>query len=166
MLTILVVIAVIFWGLPVLKREKPSKGGSLAASPAPPPGSAGGRRRFASGCREHHGTSTNHLDAPPSLEWYWHDRRQDAREGMAGHAEHHGGRRHHLHASPNLEWYGPGGQHENRHKDVRKERYGEPPGMLRAVHQDELGFRGWADMPGDYEGSSASAISAYIQRSA
>lgn len=47
-----------------------------------------------------------------------------------------------------------------------KERYGEPPGMLRAVHRDELGFRGWADMPGDYEGSSASAVSAYIERSA
>jgi hypothetical protein len=38
--------------------------------------------------------------------------------------------------------------------------------MIRAVHQDELGFRGGADMPGDYEGSSASAISADMQRSA
>ena len=47
-----------------------------------------------------------------------------------------------------------------------KEGYGEPPGMIRAIHRDELGFRGWADMPGSYEGSSASSISAYMLRSA
>lgn len=49
---------------------------------------------------------------------------------------------------------------------LHKEHYGEPPGLIRAVHRDELGFRGWADMPGDYEGNSASAVSAYVQRSA
>jgi hypothetical protein len=125
-------------------------------------------REGLTGRREHHGTGSNHLDASPSLEWYgWHDRFR--KEG-------HGGWRHHLDASPSLEWYGPGGQLESPpapiHASVegfsgsRKERYGEPPGMIRAVHQDELGFRGWADMPGDYEGSSASAISAYMQRSA
>ncbi len=47
-----------------------------------------------------------------------------------------------------------------------KEGYGEPPGMIRAIHRDELGFRGWADMPGSYEGSSASSVSAYMMRSA
>jgi hypothetical protein len=47
-----------------------------------------------------------------------------------------------------------------------REHYGEPPGMIRAVHQDELGYRGWADNPGDFEGSSASALSAYVDRSA
>ena len=47
-----------------------------------------------------------------------------------------------------------------------REHYGEPPGMIRAVHRNELGFRGWADMPGDYEGSSAGALSAYVERSA
>lgn len=125
-------------------------------------------RGFAGGRAEHHGTGSNHLDASPSLEWYgWHDRFR--KEG-------HGGWRHHLDASPSLEWYGPGGQLETPSAPVhasvdgfsgsRKERYGEPPGMIRAVHHDELGFRGWADMPGDYEGSSASAVSAYMQRSA
>lgn len=153
-----------------------------------PQSTAAGKGGFAGGRAEHHGASTNHLGAAPSLEWYdGHDRH----EGMAGRAEHlldaspslewygwhdrfrkegHGGWRHHLHASPSLEWYGPGGQLAAPHTDSfggpRKERYGEPPGMLRAVHQDELGFRGWADMPGDFEGSSASAISAYMQRSA
>ena len=224
MLVIIVVIAVVFWGIPYFKREKPTTGNSLVVAPPLPPGSAGGYGPHGPGTsklafiaapasppldqdfgpdskgpfqsKEHHGTSTNHLDAAPSLEWYdWHDR-QDAREGMAGRQETHGtstnhldaspslewynwhdrfrkeghgGWRHHLDASPSLQWFGPGGQYENPHKDTfggRKERYGEPPGMLRAVHQDELGFRGWADMPGDYEGSSASAISAYMMRSA
>lgn len=68
--------------------------------------------------------------------------------------ETHGGWSNHLHADPSLQWY------------RKKENYGDPPGMIRAVHQDELGFRGWADMPGDYEGSSASAVSAYAERSA
>lgn len=48
----------------------------------------------------------------------------------------------------------------------KKEGYGEPPGNLRAVHRDELGYRGWADAPGSYEGSSASAVSAFAMRSA
>lgn len=48
----------------------------------------------------------------------------------------------------------------------KKERYGEPPGGIRAVHHNELGYRGWSDNPGDYEGSSASALSAYVDRSA
>lgn len=49
---------------------------------------------------------------------------------------------------------------------TNKENYGEPPGTLRAVHRDELGYRGWADAPGGYEGSTASALSAYVMRSA
>jgi hypothetical protein len=96
MLVIVVVVAVLFVGIPFLKREKVATGNFRAAAPA------GGR---------HH---------PP-------------RETFGG---------------------------------SRKERYGEPPGFRRAVHHDELGFRGWADMPGDYEGSSASAVSAYMMRSA
>lgn len=209
MLIIIVVIAVIFWGIPMLKREKPTAGGTLVISPPlpgraaaspldrgeAPPSTAADERGFAGGCAELHGTSANHLDAAPVLEWYdWHDRR----EGVAGRVERHGtsanhldaspslewygwhdrfrkeghgGWRHHLDARPSLEWYGPGGQLAAPHKKKtfggsRKELYGDPPGMLRAVHQDELGFRGWADMPGDYEGSSASAVSAYMQRSA
>lgn len=75
-------------------------------------------------------------------------------------SENYGSWNHHLHASPSLEWYGA------ESFTPRKEHYGEPPGMIRGIHQDELGFRGWSDMPGDYEGSSASAVSAYIQRSA
>ncbi len=59
-----------------------------------------------------------------------------------------------------------GGQPSAAPREGFKERYGEPPGNLRSIHQDELGFRGWADMPGDFEGSSASAVSAYIMRSA
>ena len=44
-----------------------------------------------------------------------------------------------------------------------KENYGEPPGLVRSL---DLGSRGWSDMPGDYEGNSASSVSAYILRSA
>lgn len=44
------------------------------------------------------------------------------------------------------------------------ERYGVPPGNVRGVHQDELGPRGFADNPPEFQGSSASAISAYIMR--
>jgi len=50
--------------------------------------------------------------------------------------------------------------------EARKERYGAPPGMVRAIHHDELGYRGWADAPGDYEANTASAISHAIMRSA
>lgn len=47
-----------------------------------------------------------------------------------------------------------------------REQYGEPPGLLRAVHHDELGFRGWADMPGEFEGNSVSALLAHVERNA
>lgn len=50
--------------------------------------------------------------------------------------------------------------------EKRKDHYGNPPGMIRSLHQDELGYRGWADNPGDFEGSSASSVSGYIERSA
>lgn len=175
MLVILVAIAGVFWGVPMLKREKPSKGGSLVAAPPPPPGSAGS-----------YDPKTSEMafiaaSAPLPLDQDFGPQSTAAATRSAGgfaggRAEHHGGWRNHLDASPSLEWYGPGGQPESPLAPMRasvdgfsgsrKERYGEPPGMIRAVHQDELGFRGWADMPGDYEGSSASAISAYMQRSA
>lgn len=48
----------------------------------------------------------------------------------------------------------------------RREKYGAPPGMVRAIHHDELGYRGWADAPGDYQANTASAISHMIMRSA
>lgn len=79
----------------------------------------------------------------------------------------YGGVSGHLHADPSLRWYAPGGQLDNGHGNGgHREHYGGPPGMMRAVHHDELGFRGWADMPGDYEGSSASSVSGYAHRSA
>jgi hypothetical protein len=112
--------------------------------------------------KETHGGWSQHLQSSPAREWYAPGGQysQSRKEG-------HGGWSQHLHASPALEWYAPGGQYAARERfGGRKEKYGEPPGMLRAVHQDELGFRGWADMPGDFEGSSASAVSAYVQRSA
>jgi len=49
---------------------------------------------------------------------------------------------------------------------MSKEGYGGPPGALRAIHHNELGYRGWADNPGDFEGSSASGMSGYVVRSA
>jgi hypothetical protein len=44
-----------------------------------------------------------------------------------------------------------------------KERYGEPPGLLRSLDHKDLR---WPDMPGDFEGNSASSVSAHILRSA
>ncbi len=50
--------------------------------------------------------------------------------------------------------------------EALKEKYGEPPGFARVLDHKDLGHRGWSDMPGDYEGNSASSVSAYIMRSA
>lgn len=47
-----------------------------------------------------------------------------------------------------------------------KEKYGEPPGLDRSLDHKDLGSRGWSDAPGDYEGNSASSVSAYVLRSA
>jgi hypothetical protein len=44
-----------------------------------------------------------------------------------------------------------------------KERYGEPPGLLRSLDYKDLG---WPGMPGNFEGNSASSVSAHILRSA
>jgi hypothetical protein len=44
-----------------------------------------------------------------------------------------------------------------------KEQYGEPPGLLRSLNHKDLG---WSDMPGDFEGNSASSVSAHTLRSA
>ena len=53
---------------------------------------------------------------------------------------------------------------------ARREKYGPPPGMARAVDWRELpllyGPRGFATGPREYEGSSAGALGAYIERSA
>ena len=137
MVVIVAAIAAVFWGVPLFTRERPSRGRETVITAAPP-------------------LPNNSQDA--------------FGPGSAGRKEGHGGWRQHLHASPALEWYAPGGQYvaqpARESFGGRKESYGEPPGALRAVHQDELGFRGWADMPGDFEGSSASAVSAYVQRSA
>lgn len=118
--------------------------------------------------KEEHGGWQHHLHADPALEW-WGPQGQLTRAAAANKKETHGGWRQHLHADPALEWWGPQGQltrADAKNRSSKKEHYGEPPGMIRAVHHDELGFRGWADMPGDYEGSSASSVSAYMQRSA
>ena len=48
----------------------------------------------------------------------------------------------------------------------RAEHYGGPPGRRRGLGFRELGFRGWADMPGEYQGNTASAPSQYIMTSA
>jgi hypothetical protein len=49
----------------------------------------------------------------------------------------------------------------------RRERYGPPPGMWRALSHEELpDDRGWPGFPKEYEASSASAISHMIERSA
>ena len=73
--------------------------------------------------------------------------------------------------------YGPAYfKREQSHRDS-KETYGEPPGMVRAAHWDELGYRGWAGVGdrgtgfGDrralvYEANTASSISHMIERSA
>ena len=100
-LVILILIAFVLWGIPLLRREKPNQ--------------------------------AEHL------------------------FERHGGPRYHVPV------FAPDA---GRLRKRLKENYGEPPGLIRAVHRDELGFRGWSDMPGDYEGSTASAMSAFIDRSA
>lgn len=123
MVILLAALAVIFWGIPYLRREKPRESMVLAPPPAPGP------------AREPvNGPAPEPSSGDPLL-----------REPFGG-----------------VRWpvadVVPG--------MPRKEHYGEPPGNLRAIHHDELGFRGWADMPGEYEGSSASALSAFIERSA
>jgi hypothetical protein len=45
----------------------------------------------------------------------------------------------------------------------KKEGYGPPPGLRPAVRLCELGFRGWPDMPKEYEGNTASSVSAYAE---
>lgn len=55
---------------------------------------------------------------------------------------------------------------------AHRERYGEPPGMVRAVSEDYLPLdRGWAHerydrLNREYEGNTASAMSQFILRSA
>ncbi len=46
------------------------------------------------------------------------------------------------------------------------EHYGPPPGRARALSHTELGDRGWAEGPREYEANSASSISALMLRSA
>jgi hypothetical protein len=166
---IILIAAFLIWGLPALYREKPrsltpghSADGShtqrrfmAAAAPLPIGQDFGPQSQ-----KEKHGGWHSHLHADPALEWYsWHDRFRK---------EKHGGWHSHLHADPTLEWYRKDGDDSARGggKKPLKENYGEPPGLIRAVHRDELGFRGWSDMPGDYECNSASSVSAYVQRSA
>ena len=52
----------------------------------------------------------------------------------------------------------------------RREGYGPPPGMARAISHTELpylyGDRGWADFPRELEANTASSISHFIERSA
>jgi hypothetical protein len=52
----------------------------------------------------------------------------------------------------------------------RREKYGPPPGMARAISPDELpylvGDRGWANWPRELEGNTASSVSHFIERSA
>jgi hypothetical protein len=47
-----------------------------------------------------------------------------------------------------------------------REHYGPPPGVYRAITPEELGPRGWTDMPYEYEANTASSISHMIERSA
>lgn len=47
-----------------------------------------------------------------------------------------------------------------------RERYGPPPGMVRALSHYELGDRGWPSYPWEYDANTASAISHMIERSA
>ncbi len=131
MVIVLVVVAALFWGVPGLRRERPSQGKMVVAPPLPP-GSAGGAA------------------APPASDLAFVSRGGPAPADGSFHREPFGGMQ-----LPLAEVI-----------PARKEHYGEPPGDLRAVHHDELGFRGWADMPGEYEGTSASALSAFIERSA
>ena len=48
----------------------------------------------------------------------------------------------------------------------KKEGYGPPPGMNRAISHYELGCRGWPQYPPEYHANTASAISHMIERSA
>jgi hypothetical protein len=45
-----------------------------------------------------------------------------------------------------------------------KEHYGPPPGKARALSHNELGDRGWAEWPREYEANSASSISHMMLR--
>ena len=179
-LVILVVLATAFWGVPYAWREKPS-----GAGPAAEKETHGGWRYHVPvpladdrEHREHHGGWRYHVPVPLT------DDREPA-DGVEG--IRHAGPQYHTHPVSDYMMREPLGcvnhpvnvalpesgfpvGHPAREAfsspGSTKEHYGEPPGMIRAVHRDELGFRGWSDMPGDYEGSSASALSAYVDRSA
>lgn len=175
---------------PTAAASRPSRGNFLAAAtplpldtkPEPP---LGGTDQ----AKEHYGGWNHHLHSDPSLEWYgWHDRfRKEGHGGWNHHIDASPSLEWYSYGQPSgdpladdfgggvgdtalsIEPFAAraeGFDARSENFAARKEKYGEPPGMIRAVHQDELGFRGWADMPGDFEGSSASAVSAYIQRSA
>jgi hypothetical protein len=58
------------------------------------------------------------------------------------------------------------GVHYAAGRGSRAEHYGSPPGMLPSVWYRGYAPAGWADMPRDYEGNTASAISAYAMWSA
>jgi hypothetical protein len=53
-----------------------------------------------------------------------------------------------------------------RPSSANREKYGPPPGMMRALDHRELGDRGWPSWDKAYEGSSASSISHMMLRSA
>lgn len=74
-------------------------------------------------------------------------------------------------ADPSIEGYHGGTLEEvQRPGTGRREGYGGPPGMARAIDHKELpylyGDRGWADFPREYEGNTASSMSQFIERSA
>jgi hypothetical protein len=48
----------------------------------------------------------------------------------------------------------------------RREHYGPPPGMYRALSHEELDNRGWPEYPYEYTANTASSISHMIERSA
>jgi hypothetical protein len=48
----------------------------------------------------------------------------------------------------------------------RKEGYGPPPGVYRALSHEELDGRGWPEFPYEYTANTASSISHMIERSA
>ena len=51
-------------------------------------------------------------------------------------------------------------------RPASREGYGPPPGWYRALSHYELDDRGWPEWDKAYEGSSASAVSHMIERSA
>lgn len=53
-----------------------------------------------------------------------------------------------------------------RYDHSKKEKYGPPPGMARAISHKELGYRGWPEANNSYQGSSASSVAHMVERSA